>query len=52
MHYLSLYAVRRTLQQNSTLARVGSPIRLCAVSEQESGATYIDYFPRIDQFRD
>ncbi|MDF3888856.1 hypothetical protein [Cupriavidus basilensis] len=52
MHYITLYAVRRTLQQNAALGRVGSYIRLCAVSHHESGATHIDYFPRIDQFCD
>jgi hypothetical protein len=52
MQYITLYAVRRTLQQNNVQVRVRASIRLCAVSYPESGATHIDYFPRIDQFRD
>ena len=52
MQFITLYAVRRTIQQNNVQVRVGSAIRLCAVSYPEAGATHIDYFPRIEQFRD
>ena len=52
MHYISIYAVRRTLRQNNVHVRVRAHIRLCAVSWPESGVCHIDYFPRIDQFRD
>ncbi len=52
MQFITLYAVRRTIQQNGALIRHRAAVRLCAVSYQEPGASAIDYFPRIDQFRD